>query len=313
MKKRVTALILSVVFVISLFPISVSAASAPEDDRNVFYTPASDYRSGDCILTATKMMIRRASIMENMGDWTSITNKTLRKSATIRGLLLNSFRFDTGTLVCDISSGKFTGKSKAARIREFRRLLKEHPEGIVVHGTRAASTGTHGVLVVRVENGVPYAADSTLNTGISNKGILKWSDTTMLNPKKVKKYWYISGMGVSAKTDESDSSAARTSEPLSIKEVIAPYKIMKGKSFSIRGKIKSDIKLKKVTVRIVDSSGVRVTSATKKLKRSKTFNLKKVDAKIKFGILEEGTYTYQVIASNAERTETLVNRTFTVY
>ena len=121
---------------------------------------------GDCILTATRMMIRRAAIMRNSVDWSEITNASLRPEATTDGLLLYSFSYDAGGVTYTVSSGSFTGHGSNARIGEFESLLDAHPEGIVVWGIDAASTGTHGVLVVKAEDGEVYAMDSSYNMGM---------------------------------------------------------------------------------------------------------------------------------------------------
>ncbi len=311
MKNRTAALFIALALVITAVPLPVSAATASIEDKAVYYTPASDYKSGDCILCATKMMIRRASIMRKTGDWTRISNESLRASSTIAGLLLNSFRYDAEGLVYKVESGEFTGKSDKARIREFGNLLKLHPEGIVVHGNNAASSGTHGVLVVSVVNGIPYAADSSRNTGLNNKGIQPWNNTTMLEPSKVTKYWYISEVSSSSKTSASNTSEGTASSTLRIKSVKAPSKIKKGKSFTIKGIIKSNKKIKKVKVKILNEQGNKVFYASKK-PNSKSFNLKKLDSKIKFGSLKKGTYTYQVIATDSVQTINLINKQFKV-
>lgn len=317
MKKRLTALFIALALIVTVMPAPVFAASASLDDKAVYYTPASDYKSGDCILTASKMMIRRACIIKGRGDWTKISNQSLRSIATIFGLLLNSFKVDTEGLVYKVECGYFTGNGDAARIKEFENLLKVHPEGIVVHGENAASSGTHGVLVVAVKNGVPYAADSTRNTGLNNKGIQKWSDTTMLNVSRVTKYWYISEISMSSSSHPSGSSsgtaaAAAPSSMLKIKSVKAPSRIKKGKSFTIKGSVKSNKKIKKVTVQILDGGGSVVVKASKK-PNAKSFSVKKLDKKIKFGKLKKGSYTYQVIATDSVQTLTLVNKQFNVY
>lgn len=309
MKKRIAALLVAFALVITVIPVPVFAATSL-DDAAVYYTPASDYKSGDCILTATKMMIRRAVIMKNVGDWTKITNESVRSPATISGLLKNSFIVDAEGLVYKVDSGLFTGNGDAARINEFAMLLNAHPEGIVVHGTNAASSGTHGVLVVSVVNGVPYAADSSRNTGLYNKGIQRWEDTTMLAPGKVTKYWYISEISASTKTQASKTTKAAAST-LRIKSLKAPKTIKKGKGFSIKGTVKSNKKIKKVTVRILDGNGNKVVSVTKKPK-SKSYNIRKVDSKIKFGKLEKGLYSFQVIATDSVQKLVLVNKPFVV-
>ncbi len=309
MRKRMSALLLVLIMFITVLPVPVLAEPGPLEEKAVYYTPASDYKSGDCILAATKMMIRRGMIIRNTGDWSRVTNKKLRRSATVFGLLLNSFRFDAEGLVFSIDSGKFTGKGDKARIQEFEDLLKVHPEGIVVHGTNAASSGTHGVLVVKVKNGVVYAADSSRNTGLNNKGIQKWKYTTMLNPRKVTKYWYISQTGVSAKTKQGSTESAVST--LNITSVTAPSKIKKGKPFSIKGVITSNKKITKVTVKIINKKGKKVMSSSRK-PNAGVFDLKEVDAKIKFGKLKKGTYTYQVIAADTAQTLTLISKQFKV-
>lgn len=311
MKKRIAALLVTLALAITVIPVPVFAAAVSLDDKAVYYTPASDYKSGDCILTATKMMIRRAVIIRNAGDWSKVTNESIRRPATISGLLRNSFVVDTEGLVYKVESGLFTGKGDAERIMEFEALLKAHPEGIVVHGTNAASSGTHGVLLVKVENGVPYAADSSRNTGLYNKGIQKWEDTTMLNPGKVTKYWYISEINTSSTTRASSTGAGDKTSTLCIKSLRAPKKIRMGRKFSIKGTVRSNRKIKKVTVRILDSNGRKIISATKK-PNSKSFNIRKLDSKIKFGKLKKGEYTFQVIATDSVQKLKLVNKQFKV-
>ena len=311
MKKRIASLLISLAIIIGVLPTTVLAETSTLENKAVYYTAASDYKSGDCILTATKMMIRRGMILNNTGDWNMITNKLLRGPATIFGLLLNSFQFDAEGLVFGIDSGKFTGKGNAARIKEFETLLVMHPEGIVVHGTNAASSGTHGVLVVKVENGVVYAADSSRNTGLNNMGIQEWKNTTMLDPCKVTKYWYISQISRSTQTVPSSIQPSSEESTLNIRSVRAPKKIKQGKTFSIKGVIRSNKNITKVKVRILNSKGKKVISSSTK-PNDRSFNLKKVDARIKFGTLKKGTYTYQVIASDTVQTITLINKQFKV-
>ena len=311
MKKRIASLLISLAIIIGVLPTTVLAETSTLENKAVYYTAASDYKSGDCILTATKMMIRRGMILNNTGDWNMITNKLLRGPATIFGLLLNSFQFDAEGLVFGIDSGKFTGKGNAARIKEFETLLVMHPEGIVVHGTNAASSGTHGVLVVKVENGVVYAADSSRNTGLNNMGIQEWKNTTMLDPSKVTKYWYISQISRSTQTIPSSTQSVNEESTLNIRSVRAPKKIKQGKTFPIKGAIRSNKNITKIKVRILNSKGKKVISSSTK-PNDRSFNLKKVDARIKFGTLKKGTYTYQVIASDTVQTITLINKQFKV-
>ena len=194
MKKKITTVIMAVLALVMLMPFAAPAAYAADllESKAVYYTDESDYMDGDCVLTATRMMIKRAAIIHNRTGWEEITNKSLRPEATMDGLLLYSFSYDAGGTTYNISCGSFKGKGKRARIDEFEKLLRGHPEGIVVWGIDAASTGTHGVLVVKAENGEVYAMDSSYNMGPFKEGIQKWKDTTMLDPSMVTDYWYIS-------------------------------------------------------------------------------------------------------------------------
>lgn len=314
MKKRFTTLLIALALLVTVMPAHAFAAQSSLDDKAVYYTPASDYKSGDCILTASKIMIRRACIIKGRGDWTKISNESLRSIATIFGLLLNSFKVDVEGLVYKVDCGYFNGNGDAARVKEIEDLLRVHPEGIVVHGDNAAVSGTHGVLVVSVKNGVLYAADSSRNTGLNNKGIQKWEDTTMLNVSRVTKYWYISEINASTRTKPSSTSSAAAvpTSTLKIKSVKAPSRVKKGKAFTIKGTVKSNKKIKKVTVQVLDSAGTAVLKASKK-PNAKSYSVKKLDSKIKFKKLKRGSYTYQVIATDSVQTLTLVNKPFNVY
>lgn len=314
MKKRFTTLLIALALLVTVMPAPAFAAQSSLDDKAVYYTPASDYKSGDCILTASKIMIRRACIIKGRGDWTKISNESLRSIATIFGLLLNSFKVDVEGLVYKVNCGYFNGNGDAARVKEIEDLLRVHPEGIVVHGDNAAVSGTHGVLVVSVKNGVLYAADSSRNTGLNNKGIQKWEDTTMLNVSRVTKYWYISEINASTRTKPSSTSSAAAvpTSTLKIKSVKAPSRVKKGKAFTIKGTVKSNKKIKKVTVQVLDSAGAAVLKASNK-PNAKSYSVKKLDSKIKFKKLKRGSYTYQVIATDSVQTLTLVNKPFNVY
>ena len=191
MKKRIITVLITLAVLISPSA-PVAYAGDLLDSKAVYYTDESDYMDGDCILTASRMMIRRAAIMRNKDGWAKITNASLRPEATTDGLLLYSFSYESEGVRYSVSSGSFTGEGSSARISEFDSLLKTHPEGIVVWGIEAASTGTHGVLVVKVENGAVYAMDSSYNMGTFHEGIQKWKKTTMLDPSLVTDYWYIS-------------------------------------------------------------------------------------------------------------------------
>ena len=132
----------------------------------------------------------------------------------------------------------------------------------------------------------------------------------MLAPGKVTKYWYISEISASTTTKASKTTKNGTST-LRIKSLKAPKTIKKGKGFTIKGTVKSNKKIKKVTVRILDGNGNKVVSVTKKPK-SKSYNIRKLNSKFKFGKLGKGLYSFQVIATDSVQELVLVNKPFVV-
>ena len=221
MKTRTMTIILTTVLVI-LFGSQTAYGAEPNpatvsallEDKLVYHTEDSDYIDGDCVLTSTKMMIRRAAIMKRSDSWAGITNASLRDVATADGLMHNSFSYSGDGITYNVSTGEFTGEDSAARVSEFAKLLEEHPEGIVVFGMEAAETGPHGVLVVKVEDGEVYAVDSALNKGDLNKGIQKWKDTIMLDPSLCTDYWYLSDISGSSKEWAKDPGTLKRSIPM---------------------------------------------------------------------------------------------------
>ena len=103
MKKRIITLLLTIALMI---PFAAPAAFAGDllESKSVYYTDESDYMDGDCILTATRMMIRRAAIMRDNDGWSEITNASLRPEATTDGLLLYSFSYESEGVRYSVSS-----------------------------------------------------------------------------------------------------------------------------------------------------------------------------------------------------------------
>jgi hypothetical protein len=321
MKKKLIVFIIAVAVVFSALPVSVSAASNVNvNDRAVVYTPWSDYKSGDCILTSSRNMIRRAAILRGSKIWSKTTNKTLRGKATIFGLLLHNFTYSTDGLAYTVKMGMFKGNTEKERIKEFERLIKEHPEGVVVWGKRASIYGEHGVLLTGVKNGVPYAADSAFNIGSSNRGIMKWKDTSMYSPVRCTQYWYIksvslaSGAKAPAKGKPLKPTSAgnvNTASTLKISDANKPTSVTVGNPYSISGVIESNYRINKVTVSIINSNNKAVISQSATPK-TWVYNLSAIDARVKFGTLATGTYTYKVTAKDEKKTSTLVSGKFTV-
>ena len=250
MKKRITVLMITLALIITAMPVPAAAATAPVDRKSVCYTPAADYRSGDCILSATKVMIRRAMLLRGSTKWSTISNKTIRKKATIFGLLLHRFTFETDGMSYKVRVGFFKGNTNAARIREFERLIKAHPEGVVIWGKDASVFGMHGVLLTDVKKGVPYVMDSWYNLGPRKCGIQVWDDSSMKSPILCTQYWLIKEVGLAKKTKAPDkgsplaptsAKSVDTKSTLTIKDQTIPSNITQGSGFGVEGVILSHL------------------------------------------------------------------------
>jgi hypothetical protein len=90
-----------------------------------------------------------------------------------------------------------------------------------------------------------------------------------------------------------------------------------GSSFSIKGTVKSTkskVNIKTVTAGITDESGAWIEGEKAVASpKAKSYSLKKLNSKIKFGSLANGTYYYKVTATNTKKkTQTITNTKFTV-
>lgn len=115
-------------------------------------------------------------------------------------------------------------------------------------------------------------------------------------------------------TVKKSGSSSSSTKKLTLSSYNYPKNIKCGYSFSLKGKVKSGHYLKKVTIGVYSTSGKSILKATKKLsgKKTKTFNIKKLDSKIKFSRLARGTYYYKVKATDTKGKKTLLKKKFTV-
>ncbi len=91
----------------------------------------------------------------------------------------------------------------------------------------------------------------------------------------------------------------------------SPSTLYKGDSFSIYGEVTSNYFITNVTVGVYTMSGTPVITASDTMK-TKSYNVKNLDAKLKFGSLEEGYYIYKIFATDRQGTKYLVGNTFYV-
>ncbi len=84
--------------------------------------------------------------------------------------------------------------------------------------------------------------------------------------------------------------------------MVTPKSILVGKSFSISGNISSPNNISKVTVAITDAAGASKVTASAS-PNAKSYNISGLDAKIPFGSLAVGSYTFTVTATDSAQTK----------
>lgn len=296
MKRKAAAIAVILVLAIGMMTLIAGASNylPALDEKSMYYTP--DYKSGDCILSSAKSMIRRAAVMRESFKWDSITNTSLRgKATTSGGAFRNSFSYSNDGITYSVITQDLTGNAEN-KMRDIQALLANHPEGVIVWGRNAAKSGPHGVLVTGISDGKLYAVDSTHNTFKANEGIEEWSKTTMKSISYCTDVWFFKSITGGAST----TAAVGGASTLCATGVKQPGTLTKGKGFGVTGSIQSNYKIISVTVSIVNDKGISVISKSAK-PGSCIYALGELDSKVKFGSLAAGHYTYRIIASDEKK------------
>ena len=163
------------------------------EDDSYYYVKS--YKSSDCVLSANAYMIMRALYFDGSKYFDGVTNNTLRKIACTSkngSSLKYEYSYAVDGLRYHVVHD-YLGGSASDKKAKLKRLLKKHPEGIVVYGR--SSSGAHGVLITDYENGRFYAVDSAQNKGGRNRGILRFENTTMYSIGSLSHIWYIDNSG----------------------------------------------------------------------------------------------------------------------
>ncbi|MDE7120784.1 MAG: hypothetical protein K2O42_01320 [Oscillospiraceae bacterium] len=108
-------------------------------------------------------------------------------------------------------------------------------------------------------------------------------------------------------TDGSTPQTPAASDTMSISNGTSlPAALKKGKCVTVKGVVtSSDSNITSLTVGVYDKDGKLMTGKTV-APNAKTYNVTKVDSDIAFNKLDNGTYTYKVIATNAANTDFVV-------
>ena len=124
------------------------------------------------------------------------------------------------------------------------------------------------------------------------------------NAKTIIRHWDVNGKSCPARMTGTNNSrwaslkkkiTPSAKSKFTLTNVNAPSKIKQGKYYTIAGTIKSAIAMKRVEVGIVDSTGRKwIYTYDNRNVKSKTFNVNRADANMKFSKLPKGSYYYRI-------------------
>ena len=152
MRARILSILMTVLMMVTMLPTVAMAATFEEiNQQEVFLTQENN---GTCTLASTAMMLRRTAMLRGDQDWQSITEASCREAFWIGGRgLPYKFQYDG----MKVAHGRLPGGEANRQI--LIDMLKEHPEGIVLH----APGVPHAVLLTDYTDGVFYCSDPAPN------------------------------------------------------------------------------------------------------------------------------------------------------
>lgn len=155
-------------------------------NKKIYYVKG--YKSGNCVVSSNTMMLRRAAIQSG-SKWKGITLSSVKKKATLGGSLMKwKYTYKYNGMKYTVKAGWLHGSATKKRAK-LKKLLKAHPEGIVIYGS--SSSGPHAVLAVEYRGKVLYVAEPNFNCKGRNKGITTFKKSSMKSVKGLHMYWYV--------------------------------------------------------------------------------------------------------------------------
>ena len=153
--------------------------AATFDDINQSEVFLKQQGKSTCTLSSAAMMMRRAAMLQGNGNWSGITEASLKSSAWVSGSGMKwSFSY------AGISVGSAKLPTGSANKNILINLLAQHPEGIVLHYSGAP----HAVLLTDYTDGVFYCSDPLPSRAKARIPLSKAYKVTATNATR---YWYV--------------------------------------------------------------------------------------------------------------------------
>jgi hypothetical protein len=167
------------------------------NDNDVFIKQS---RRGTCTLASSAIIMRRAAMLAGNENWSDITEKSLGRAAWTSAGLSWNFSFEGVTMT----------HAYVSSVEEIKRLLEEHPEGIVVYDPNKP----HAIALTDYdeEEDVFYCSDPSEACA---SGRIPVSEA-LISLKNVRAVWYVtspSGLSI-AEEEETEEIVEITKYPL---------------------------------------------------------------------------------------------------
>lgn len=236
------------------------------------------------------------------------------KGVTVKGYAISNYNISSISAVITDANGVKKYSASASPNKTVYSLYKFDDN--LMFGKLAIGNYTY-TITVKDKSGKTIKAVKhfTVSTSAAAKnavGFCMTNETAKAPAKTTTTTTTKSGTTTTAKTTTT-TTAKTPASTMDLYKFNYPKKLKRKKPFNIKGTIRSNYAIRKVTVQVVNTSGKVKVSASKKLTgSSKKYKLKKLNKKIKFKKLKKGTYYYQVICTDTKATKRLLNKKFTV-
>ena len=154
--RRLLALLICTLMVLSLLPAPAIAATFEDINYDDVWNPHTMDDGGYCVLSANAMMLRRAALMNGDPNWANITYKKLAASKAVvtdPSARVPATRWSYTYQDISVKRTTLTGTT-AEKEQKLIALLRAHPEGIALY------TSSHTVLLTDYTDGVFYCCET---------------------------------------------------------------------------------------------------------------------------------------------------------
>ena len=155
--RRLAALFVAVVMVLSLVPAPALAATFEDINFDDVWNPHTYEDGGFCVLSANAMLLRRTAMMNGDKTWANITYKKIAASSAVvadTSASVPAVKWSYTYRGISVARAKLSGTTASVKEKELITLLKAHPEGIVLYSS------SHTILLTDYTDGIFWCCET---------------------------------------------------------------------------------------------------------------------------------------------------------